>query len=100
MTGFAKFKFRSAKRISDISWCTVPPQYVVECFMGSSLFHKALKEAFEAFCNKQVAGCTIAEIMANFCNNLLKRVSLDRLLLFPVCLRTSSMFARLNKSRS
>ncbi len=43
--------------------------------MGSSLFHKALKEAFEAFCNKQVAGCTIAEIMANFCNNLLKRVS-------------------------
>ncbi len=42
--------------------------------MGSSLFHKALKEAFEAFCNKQVAGCTIAEIMANFCNNLLKRV--------------------------
>ena len=42
--------------------------------MSSSLFHKALKEAFEAFCNKQVAGCTIAEIMANFCNNLLKRV--------------------------
>ena len=52
----------------------VHPQYVVECFMSSSLFHKALKEAFEAFCNKQVAGCTIAEIMANFCNNLLKRV--------------------------
>lgn len=29
-------------------------QYVQECFGNSSLFHKALKEAFETFCNKQV----------------------------------------------
>ena len=29
---------------------------VQDSFGNSSLFHKALKEAFEAFCNKQV-GC-------------------------------------------
>lgn len=47
---------------------------MVECFQNSSLFHKALKEAFESFCNKPVAGSPMAELMANFCNNLLKRV--------------------------
>jgi cullin 1 len=41
------------------------------CFANSSLFHKALKEAFEGFCNKNVAGSTSAELMANFCDNLL-----------------------------
>lgn len=48
-------------------------QYVAECFSNSSLFHKALKEAFESFCNKQVAGSSSAELMANFCDNLLKK---------------------------
>jgi hypothetical protein len=56
-------------------------QYVNECFANSSLFHKALKEAFEAFCNKSVAGSTSAELMANFCDNLLKKVGC--LLLMP-----------------
>lgn len=45
-----------------------------ECFDNSSLFHKALKEAFESFCNKQVAGTSVAELMAAFCDNLLKKV--------------------------
>jgi cullin 1 len=53
-------------------------QYVNECFANSSLFHKALKEAFEAFCNKSVAGSTSAELMANFCDNLLKKVGFPR----------------------
>ena len=48
-------------------------QYVTECFSSSSLFHKALKEAFEAFCNKQVGGLASAELMANFCNTLLTK---------------------------
>ncbi len=48
-------------------------QYVVESFNNSSLFHKALKEAFEAFCNKTVATITSAELMANFCNTLLTK---------------------------
>lgn len=49
-------------------------QYVTECFNNSSLFHKALKEAFEQFCNKQVGGSSSAELMASFCDNLLKKV--------------------------
>lgn len=48
--------------------------YVSTCFANSSLFHKALKEAFEGFCNKNVAGSTSAELMANFCDNILKKV--------------------------
>ncbi|KAK9839448.1 hypothetical protein WJX81_002626 [Elliptochloris bilobata] len=54
-------------------------QYVADCFSNSSLFHKALKEAFESFCNKQVAGSSSAELMANFCDNLLKKGSLEKL---------------------
>jgi hypothetical protein len=38
--------------------------------------HKALKEAFEGFCSKNVAGSTSAELMANFCDNPLKKVRL------------------------
>ena len=48
-------------------------QYVTESFNSSSLFHKALKEAFEAFCNKAVGGLASAELMANFCNTLLSK---------------------------
>lgn len=44
------------------------------CFNSASLFHKALKEAFEAFCNKPVANSQMAELMANYCNALLKKV--------------------------
>ena len=49
-------------------------QYVTECFSNHSLFHKALKEAFETFCNKPVGQSTSAELMASFCDNLLKKV--------------------------
>lgn len=34
---------------------TPPP--LQDSFGNSSLFHKALKEAFESFCNKQVCAC-------------------------------------------
>lgn len=53
--------------------------YVGDCFANSSLFHKALKEAFEAFCNKSVAGSTSAELFANFCDNLLKKGGSEKL---------------------
>ncbi|CAH1423030.1 unnamed protein product [Lactuca virosa] len=33
--------------------------YVTDCFMNHTLFHKALKQAFEVFCNKIVVGCVI-----------------------------------------
>ncbi|KAL6178407.1 hypothetical protein ACLB2K_049925 [Fragaria x ananassa] len=36
-------------------------------------FHKALNEAFEVFCNKAVAGSSCAELLAAFCDDLLKK---------------------------
>ncbi|KAL8239057.1 hypothetical protein R6Q59_015624 [Mikania micrantha] len=46
--------------------------YVNDCFNNHTLFHKALKEAFEIFCNMGVAGSSSAELLATFCNNILK----------------------------
>ncbi|KAH7292948.1 hypothetical protein KP509_28G004800 [Ceratopteris richardii] len=54
-------------------------QYVSECFVHNSLFHKALKEAFEVFCNKGVAGNSNAELLATFCDNLLKKGGSEKL---------------------
>eukprot|EP00271_Cylindrocystis_brebissonii_P012999 TRINITY_DN32537_c0_g1_i1.p1 TRINITY_DN32537_c0_g1~~TRINITY_DN32537_c0_g1_i1.p1 ORF type:complete len:749 (-),score=177.31 TRINITY_DN32537_c0_g1_i1:795-3041(-) len=54
-------------------------QYVGDCFQNHSLFHKALKEAFEVFCNKVVAGSTSAELLATFCDNLLKKGGSEKL---------------------
>ncbi|QHO25530.1 Cullin [Arachis hypogaea] len=54
--------------------------YVNDCFMIDTKFHKALKEAFVIFCNKTVAGCTTAELLAAFCDNILKRRGSERLI--------------------
>eukprot|EP00262_Sarcandra_glabra_P016332 TRINITY_DN5291_c0_g1_i3.p1 TRINITY_DN5291_c0_g1~~TRINITY_DN5291_c0_g1_i3.p1 ORF type:complete len:745 (+),score=137.19 TRINITY_DN5291_c0_g1_i3:230-2464(+) len=53
--------------------------YVNDCFMNHSLFHKALKEAFEIFCNKGVAGSSSAELLATFCDNILKKGGSEKL---------------------
>ena len=54
--------------------CGACAQYVTDCFSNHSLFHKALKEAFEQFCNKPVGQSSSAELMASFCDNLLRKV--------------------------
>ena len=54
-------------------------QYVIDCFSNDSLFHRALKEAFEVFCNKGVAGSTSAELLATFCDKLLQKGSSEKL---------------------
>jgi len=54
-------------------------QYVNECFMNHSLFHKALKEAFEVFFNKGVAGSISAKLLATFCDNILKKGGSEKL---------------------
>ncbi|XP_057749014.1 cullin-1-like [Arachis stenosperma] len=51
--------------------------YVNDCFINHTLFHKALKEAFEVFCNKNVAGSSSAELLATFCDNILKKGGSD-----------------------
>ncbi|GAB2265216.1 hypothetical protein Dimus_000284 [Dionaea muscipula] len=53
--------------------------YVNDCFANHTLFHKALKEAFEIFCNKGVAGSSSAELLATFCDNILKKGGSEKL---------------------
>ncbi|XP_071719035.1 cullin-1-like [Rutidosis leptorrhynchoides] len=54
-------------------------KYVTDCFSNHTLFHKALKEAFEVFCNKLVAGSTSAELLASYCDNILKKGGSEKL---------------------
>ncbi|CAL5083358.1 unnamed protein product [Urochloa decumbens] len=53
--------------------------YVVSCFQNHTLFHKALKEAFELVCNKDVAGCTSAELFASYCDSILRKGGTEKL---------------------
>lgn len=53
--------------------------YVMNQFGKHTQFHRALKEAFESFCNKTVSGSTFAELLASFCDNLLKKCSAEKL---------------------
>ncbi|KAL5709552.1 Cullin-1 [Ranunculus cassubicifolius] len=53
--------------------------YVGDCFGNHTMFHKALKEAFEVFCNKDVAGSSSAEVLATFCDNLLKKGGVEKM---------------------
>ncbi|VVA89806.1 unnamed protein product [Arabis nemorensis] len=53
--------------------------YVTECFQNHILFHKALQEAFEIFCNKKLAGSSSAELLATLCDNLLKKGGNEKL---------------------
>ncbi|XP_022727593.1 cullin-1 isoform X6 [Durio zibethinus] len=54
-------------------------EYVTRCFQNHTLFHKALKEAFEVFCNKTVSGSSSAELLATFCDNILKKGGSEKL---------------------
>ncbi|CAI0379172.1 unnamed protein product [Linum tenue] len=53
--------------------------YVSDCFQNHTLFHKAMKEAFEIFCNKTVGGSPSAELLATFCDNILKKGGSEKL---------------------
>ncbi|CAL4956644.1 unnamed protein product [Urochloa decumbens] len=53
--------------------------YVISCFQSHTLFHKALKEAFEVVCNKDVAGCTSAELFASYCDSILRKGGTEKL---------------------
>nr|GEU89074.1 cullin-1 isoform X1 [Tanacetum cinerariifolium] len=53
--------------------------YVNGCFMNHTLFHKALKEAFEVFCNKAICGSYSAELLATFSDNILKKGGSEKL---------------------
>lgn len=38
-----------------------------------------MKEAFEVFCNKVVAGSSSAELLASYCDNILKKGGSEKL---------------------
>lgn len=50
------------------------------CFGDSPIFDKALKEAFESFFNKSVAGHSVPELMASFSDAILKKGGAAKLL--------------------
>ncbi|KAI3946159.1 hypothetical protein MKW98_008752 [Papaver atlanticum] len=47
--------------------------YVTNCFKKDNLFYKALKEAFEVFCNKSVGGSSVAELFSTFSESILRK---------------------------
>ncbi|RZC74922.1 hypothetical protein C5167_050408 [Papaver somniferum] len=47
--------------------------YVTNCFKKDDLFYKALKEAFEEFCNKDVGGSSVAELFSTFSDGILRK---------------------------
>eukprot|EP00736_Rhodelphis_marinus_P002825 Rmarinus@m.30199 len=46
---------------------------VTECFDGNTVFHKGVKDAFEVFVNKPFGRLTVAELLSNFCDTMLKK---------------------------
>ncbi|KAK2632685.1 hypothetical protein EUGRSUZ_L01225 [Eucalyptus grandis] len=49
--------------------------YVNDCFQNHALFNKAFKMAFETLCDKGVGGSSMAELVATFCNDILRKRS-------------------------
>ncbi|RZC64713.1 hypothetical protein C5167_008404 [Papaver somniferum] len=47
--------------------------YVTISFKKDSLFHKALKEAFEVFCNKKVGNSLVAELLSTYSDGVLRK---------------------------
>ncbi|GMI76049.1 cullin 1, AUXIN RESISTANT 6, INCURVATA 13 [Hibiscus trionum] len=53
--------------------------YLNSCFQSHSLLYKALKEAFEVFCNKTVNGSPSAEILASYADHILRKGGSEKL---------------------
>ncbi|KAI3883553.1 hypothetical protein MKW92_044360 [Papaver armeniacum] len=47
--------------------------YVTISFKQDNLFHKALKEAFEGFCNKKVGNSSVAELLSTYSDGILRK---------------------------
>lgn len=52
---------------------------LITCFDSSATFHKALKEAFESFCNKSIRGHSVPELMAAFSDAILRKGGASKL---------------------
>ncbi|KAL8031552.1 hypothetical protein ABFX02_13G033600 [Erythranthe guttata] len=47
--------------------------YTTGCFCNNAVLHKALKQAFESFCNQVVCGTSNADHLASYCDYILKK---------------------------
>ena len=56
-----------------------PAAFILSYFNCFIFVLQALKEAFEIFCNKGVAGSSSAELLATFCDNILKKGGSEKL---------------------
>ncbi|CAO2835448.1 unnamed protein product [Amaranthus hypochondriacus] len=53
--------------------------FVIDCFASHAIFLKSLKEAFDIFLNKTVAGCSTAELLASYCDIITKKGGSEKL---------------------
>ncbi|KAL5220115.1 hypothetical protein ABZP36_024828 [Zizania latifolia] len=53
--------------------------HITNCFQDTTVFHKALKEAFQVFCNKDIAGCSSAELFAAYCDTIVRKAGSEKL---------------------
>jgi len=53
--------------------------YVNDCFGSNALFNRALKEAFEYFCNKGIGEISTAQLLADFADKLLRKGGSEKL---------------------
>ncbi|URD74560.1 cullin 1 [Musa troglodytarum] len=53
--------------------------YVQESFQNHTVLNKAFKEAFDVLCNKDVASTSSAEMLASFCDDVLKIAGSEKL---------------------
>nr|QBG82563.1 cullin [Papaver somniferum] len=47
--------------------------YISSSFKKDNIFHQALKEAFEVFCNKKVCNNLVAELLSTFSDGVLRK---------------------------
>ncbi|RXH97211.1 hypothetical protein DVH24_035879 [Malus domestica] len=85
--------------------------YFNDCSIKNHVFHKALREAFDVFCNKAVSGYSSAQLLATFCENILKKggsqklsdeaieVMLDKVVKFLTYISDKDLFAEFYRKK-
>ncbi|KAL3517467.1 hypothetical protein ACH5RR_020056 [Cinchona calisaya] len=84
--------------------------YVKDCF-NHTLFYKAMKETFEVFCNNMVPGSSGADLLASYCDNILKKSGgeklsdedieeiLDKIVKLLECISDKDLFAEVYRKK-
>ncbi|KAI3883554.1 hypothetical protein MKW92_044361 [Papaver armeniacum] len=75
--------------------------YLTISFKKYNLFRKALKEAFEVFCNKKVGNSLVAELLSTFSDGILRKggEALDKIVCLLAYLDDKDLFAEFCKKK-